>query len=194
MSDVFVSYKAEDRTRVRPLVEALEADGLSVWWDAHIGGGDEWRETIARNLDDARCVVVVWSKRSIGPEGHFVRDEATRALRRHAYLPVRIDKVDPPLGFGETQAISLAGWKGNRSDPRYLSVLAGAQAMLGLAPVSRGADGRGIDRRMVVGGGAALAAAAAAGGWLLMKPGTASANSIAVLPFAFFGWPGRGIA
>ncbi len=184
MSDVFVSYKAEDRTRVRPLVEALEADGLSVWWDAHIGGGDEWRETIARNLDDARCVVVVWSKRSIGPEGHFVRDEATRALRRHAYLPVRIDKVDPPLGFGETQAISLAGWKGNRSDPRYLSVLAGAQAMLGLAPVSRGADGRGIDRRMVVGGGAALAAAAAAGGWLLMKPGTASANSIAVLPFA----------
>ena len=105
--------------RVRPLVEALEADGLSVWWDAHIGGGDEWRETIARHLDEARCVIVVWSKRSIGPEGRFVRDEATRALRRHAYLPVRIDKVDPPLGFGETQALPLSGWKGNRSDPRY---------------------------------------------------------------------------
>ena len=99
MSDVFVSYKAEDRARVRPLVDALEADGLSVWWDAHIGGGDEWRETIARHLDDARCVIVVWSKRSVGPEGRFVRDEAARSLKRGAYLPVRIDKVEPPLGL-----------------------------------------------------------------------------------------------
>jgi serine/threonine-protein kinase len=40
MSDVFVSYKAEDRRRVQPLVEALQADGLSVWWDAQIGAGD----------------------------------------------------------------------------------------------------------------------------------------------------------
>jgi hypothetical protein len=31
MADVFVSYKAEDRRRIRPLVEALEQDGLSVW-------------------------------------------------------------------------------------------------------------------------------------------------------------------
>ena len=36
MSDVFVSYKAEDRPRVEPLVESLEAEGLSVWWDAHV--------------------------------------------------------------------------------------------------------------------------------------------------------------
>ena len=39
MGDVFVSYKAEDRKRVRPLDEALEAEGLGVWWDARIGGG-----------------------------------------------------------------------------------------------------------------------------------------------------------
>ena len=39
MTDVFVSYKAEDRRRVRPLVEALKADGYSVWWDEQIGGG-----------------------------------------------------------------------------------------------------------------------------------------------------------
>ena len=40
MSDVFVSYKAEDRPRVEPLVEALESEGLSVWWDARVSGGD----------------------------------------------------------------------------------------------------------------------------------------------------------
>jgi TolB-like protein/tetratricopeptide (TPR) repeat protein len=184
MSDVFISYKAEDRARVRPLVEALEAEGLSVWWDAHIGGGDEWRETIARHLDDARCVIVVWSKRSVGPEGHFVRDEATRALRRHAYLPVRIDKVDPPLGFGETQALPLHGWKGNRSDPRYIAVANGVRSIIGLEAHHEVSSATGLGRRPVMIGGAAAVAAVAAGGWWFLKPSAAKANSIAVLPFA----------
>lgn len=184
MSDVFVSYKAEDRARVRPLVEALEAEGLSVWWDAHIGGGDEWRETIARHLDDARCVIVVWSKRSVGPEGHFVRDEATRALRRHAYFPVRIDKVDPPLGFGETQALPLHGWKGNRSDPRYIAVANGVRSIIGLEAHHEVSSTTGLSRRPVMIGGAAAVAAVAAGGWWFLKPTAANANSIAVLPFA----------
>ena len=183
MSDVFISYKAEDRGRVRPLVEALEADGLSVWWDAHIGGGDEWRETIARHLDEARCVIVIWSKRSIGPEGRFVRDEATRALRRGAYLPVRIDKVDPPLGFGETQALPLSGWKGKRSDPRYVAVANAVRAIIGLEPHAVPVSTTIARRPMLLGGGAALAAAGV-GGWLLLKPDSARANSIAVLPFA----------
>ena len=79
MSDVFVSYKAEDRRRVKPLVDALEADGFSVWWDEQIGGGAAWRHEIETQLNAARCVIVIWSKRSVGPEGTFVHDEATRA-------------------------------------------------------------------------------------------------------------------
>ena len=186
MSDVFVSYKAEDRARVRPLVEALEADGLSVWWDAQVGGGEEWRDSIQQHLDESKCVIVIWSKRSIGPDGHFVRDEASRAQRRHAYLPVRIDKVDPPIGFGETQAIPITGWKGNRSDPRYQAVLAAARAIIsgGPRPHQAHAEPVGINRRMAMAGGAGAIAAAAVGGWFLLKPSAAKANSIAVLPFA----------
>lgn len=130
MADVFVSYKAEDRKRVALLVEAIESDGLSVWWDAHIGAGDEWRDTIQQQLDQAKCVVVVWSKRSIGPEGRFVRDEASRAQRRNTYLPVRIDKVEPPLGFGEAQALALVGWKGDRTDPRCVALLNTARSIV----------------------------------------------------------------
>src|SRR5215218_3146047 len=122
MADVFISYKAEDRHRVEPLVTAMESEGLSLWWDARVSGGDAWRETIAEHLDAAACVIVVWSKRSTGPEGRFVRDEASRAQRRGTYLPISIDNVEPPLGFGETQLLSLRGWKGDRSDPRYRAV------------------------------------------------------------------------
>jgi TolB-like protein len=187
MSDVFVSYKAEDRKRVRPLVDALEADGLSVWWDAQIGGGDEWRRSIEQQLDAAKCVLVVWSKRSTAPEGRFVRDEASRAMERGVYLPVRIDNVRLPLGFGETQALSLAGWKGSRDDGRYQAVLAAVRAITQGEPHAHQAHRfeSSISRRGVLAGGAAATAAAAVGGWFLLKPGSAEASSsIAVLPFA----------
>jgi serine/threonine-protein kinase len=83
MSDVFVSYKAEDRRRVKPLVNALEAEGFSVWWDEQIGGGATWRHAIETELNSAKCVIVAWSKRSVGEEGTFVQDEATRGEQRH---------------------------------------------------------------------------------------------------------------
>jgi TolB-like protein/Tfp pilus assembly protein PilF len=186
MADVFVSYKAEDRRRIRPLVQCLQSDGYSVWWDERIGAGDAWRETIERELDSARCVIVVWSKRSVGPEGGFVREEASRAQRRGVYVPVLIDAVDPPLGFGEKQATSLRGWKGDCGDARYEAVhaavarLAGSgstQAAEAAAPVTR--------RAALIGGGVAVVAIAGIGGWELLKGSSASAGkSIAVLPFA----------
>lgn len=188
MSDVFISYKAEDRRRVQPLVQALQADGYSVWWDEHIGTGDEWRQTIEHELDGAKCVVVIWSKRSIGPDGHFVRDEASRAQRRHVYVPVRIDAVDPPLGFGESQAASLRGWHGDRSDPHYQAVLSAVRRNAGERGGSSAPAARrpGVDRRAIIAGGAVAAVAVAGvGAWALLKPGAAEgSNSIAVLPFA----------
>jgi serine/threonine-protein kinase len=187
VTDLFLSYKAEDRARVAPLVQALETDGLSVWWDAHIGGGDDWRDTILRHLEEARGVIVVWSKRSIGPHGHFVRDEAARALKRGTYFPVRIDKVDPPLGFGETQAFDLTGWKGDRADPRYQAMIGSLRKRLGLKPRRAPRSGRervGIDRRTIVAGGALAVAAAGIGGWAYLGPASAGSNRIAVMPFA----------
>lgn len=187
MSDVFISYKAEDRRRIEVLVQALQADGFTVWWDEHIGAGDEWSQTIERQLDSARSVVVIWSKRSIGPEGRFVREEARRAQRRGCYVPVLLDAVDPPLGFAENQAILLRGWHGNREDPRYQAVLAAIRRLVpsGAAWVSLPQQG-GTDRRAFIVAGAAVAVATAGvGGWALLRPSSAGASSesIAVLPF-----------
>ena len=186
MADVFISYKAEDRRRIQPLVKALQADGYSVWWDQHIGTGDAWRQTIEQQLDAAKCVIVAWSKHSIGPEGHFVRDEASRAQRRHVYVPILLDPVEPPLGFGESQATSLRGWRGKRSDERYQAILAAVQRIVGKAGAPAPTPSKpGIDRRaLLVGGAVATVAAAGVGGWWLLKPDSAGApDSIAVLPF-----------
>ena len=187
MADVFVSYKAEDRRRVMPLVEALEADGYAVWWDEQIGGGAAWRHAIESELNAAKCVIVAWSKRSVGPDGTFVQDEATRAQQRHVYIPVTIDKVHLPLGFGETQALPLIGWRGNRSDPRYQAVLSAVRRLAGGEAVPSARPGARVDRRAVLAGGAVVTlGAAGVGAWALLRPESAeaAAESIAVLPFA----------
>jgi serine/threonine-protein kinase len=188
MSDVFVSYKAEDRRRVKPLVDALEADGFAVWWDEQIGGGATWRHEIEAQLNAAPCVIVVWSKRSVGPEGTFVHDEAARAQQRQVYVPVTIDKVHLPLGFGETQALPLTGWHGNRTDARYQAVLTAVRRLATAGPITPAVDQgqRPVSRRGVLAGSAAAAVAATGvGSWLLFKPEpAAAAGSIAVLPFA----------
>ena len=106
MADVFVSYASEDRERVRAIVEAIEQAGFSVWWDRRIGVGSSFDREIERELGIARCVVVVWSKASV--ESDWVRDEAQIGHERNVLVPVRIDDVRPPLGFGRTQTADLS--------------------------------------------------------------------------------------
>jgi len=129
LSDVFVSYKREDQSRVLPMVAGLRQAGLSVAWDRDIPGGARWRQTLVEHLDSAPCVIVVWSEASAGPAGEFVHDEASRAKSRAALLPVRIDSVAEPLGFGEIQSLDLVDWAGELDDSRFQDVVAAAKKM-----------------------------------------------------------------
>ena len=188
-TDIFLSYKTEDRARLKPLVIALEAEGLTVWWDARIGGGSHWRDDIQQHLDAAKCVIVAWTKRSVGPGANFFRDEAARAQRRHAYLPVCLDPVDPPLGFGEIQALTLQGWRGNRSDPRFQALIHAVLEQVSgekTSPFPPHFASPPISRRTAVAGGIGIGALgfAGTGAWFLLKSAPADARRIAVLPFA----------
>ena len=163
MSDVFVSYKREDEIRVARLVRALEKQGLSVWWDRGLAGGEHWRTGIEAALEAARCVVVVWTCNSVGAQGGFVKDEAGRGAARGLLVPVLMDKVQPPLGFGELQAIDLARWRGSTRDPFFQDLVAAIRAKLEGRPVpaSKGPMRRLLNRLLA--GGLASAALVAGG-------------------------------
>jgi TolB-like protein/Flp pilus assembly protein TadD len=188
-SDVFISYKAEDRKRLTPLVKALEDEGFDVWWDQHIGGGTNWREEIETHLDAAKVVIVVWSKKTVGPEGRFVRDEAGQAQEAGHYLPITVDNVRPPLGFREVQALDLSSWKGNRADPRFQVLADTIRHRLAGKDIGRKAlvvgNATPVSRRGLMMGGAGAVAIAGVGGWALFKPDAAAAsNRIAVMTFS----------
>ncbi len=164
MSHVLVSYKREDELRVSRLIRALQQHGLIIWWDQGLPGAEEWRSNIENALEKAGCVIVVWTEGSVGPDGGFVRDEASRAKARGVLVPVRLDKVDPPLGFGELQALDLSHWKSNPNDPFLLDLVAVCKARLegAPAPAPKGPAQRLMRRAAAGSGGFVLAAVALA--------------------------------
>jgi hypothetical protein len=137
MTDVFISYKREDEARVAAIVAGLRRAGLAVWWDRDIAGGEAWRQSISEQLTAARCVIVVWSEISVSPRGEFVQDEAGRAKARGVLVPVRIDPITEPLGFGEIQSLDLVGWRGNRRDLRFRNLVATVNAVVAGGPRPR---------------------------------------------------------
>jgi len=56
---VFISYKREDRPRVKDLAENLEEVGLQVWYDKSIRVGDHWWDTILEQIE--QCDVFVFA-------------------------------------------------------------------------------------------------------------------------------------
>ena len=114
MADVFVSYANEDRERVRKLASELEACGWSVWWDRKIIAGQAFDQVIEHEIDTAKCIVVLWSNKSISSE--WVKNEASVAAERGVLVPAMIDRVKLPLEFRRKQTSDLVGWDG---DPSY---------------------------------------------------------------------------
>jgi TIR domain len=115
MTDVFISYASEDRTRAKKLAEALEAKGFSVWWDRNIIAGQTYDVVIERELETATSVVVLWSKHSVISE--WVKNEAQVAVERGRLVPALIDAVKPPLEFRRKQTVDLVDWNGDLGHP-----------------------------------------------------------------------------
>ncbi len=116
MADVFISYASEDRARVRPLAEALQSRGLNVWWDRSLAAGQDYTAIIEKELKAAKAVIVVWTQSSAASA--FVRDEAGRARDEGRLVPVMLDTVQLPLGFGAFQAEDFTRWNGGANAPQ----------------------------------------------------------------------------
>jgi len=192
MADVFLSYASEDRERIIPLVDALHARKFTVWWDRDIGIGASYDRVIERQLNDALCVIVVWSKRAI--ESDWVKNEAQEGYNRGVLVPVRIDAVQPPLAFRRLQTADLtddaspAGMTGMLATVRSLTGRAEASGAVETpdAAVQPGPVGR---RRAAFGMLAAIVVVSVAlAGWYLWPrssippPEAGAVPSVAMLP------------
>ncbi len=122
MADVFISYARAERERVAKLAAALEAEGLTVWWDRRIDAGAEFSKDIERELTAAKAVIVAWSV--AGNASPWVRDEASFARNHGKLLPIRLDASDPPLGFQQFHAFDFSQWRGDPKAEEFATLLA----------------------------------------------------------------------
>lgn len=183
---VFLSYSRADQKSARLIVRALEDAGYHVWWDGLLEGGERFSRTTAAALDDARAVVVLWSKTSVA--SHWVHDEATRGRDTGRLVPLSLDGSLPPLGFGQFQSIDLSlalGRPGSEPMQKMLRAVAAlhdgpARVLPATAPRSSPLE----RRQMLIAAGVVVVAG---GGLAVWKASglfdRKSERSIAVLPF-----------
>src|SRR5215470_5197497 len=126
MAQVFISYASADRERVKGLAEAMQARGYTVWWDRQIAPGQTFDEVIEKALDEASCVVVLWSSTSV--KSDWVKTEASEATKRKVLVPALIDAVTIPLEFRRIQAADLTRWEGGAGDVEFEKFLTAVDA------------------------------------------------------------------
>lgn len=135
MSDIFLSYAAEDREAAGKVARAFGAQGWSVWWDRKILAGQQFDQAIERELNAAPSVVVLWSAHSIGSE--WVKSEAAAAAKRGVLVPVMLEAVELPLEFSRRQTADLTGWNGDPAHRGFQALREGVAALLGGAPTKQ---------------------------------------------------------
>jgi hypothetical protein len=112
MSNIFISYKREQRDWVRELVSLLESYGLTVWWDPKIEVGEEYFKVINKIITDVDCIIVIWSHDSV--DSPWVISEASVGMERNNIIPVLLDEVNPPIPFNILQSANLVNWNGEK--------------------------------------------------------------------------------
>jgi hypothetical protein len=132
MADVFLSYSRQDKARAEQFVHLLEGQGWDVFWDQETRAGTLWPKVLEDELTQARCLLVLWTANSVA--SRWVRIEAYEALQNDKLLPVRLERVKPPMEFRQTQAFDLIGWNGDREDPRLQNLIADLCVFAKLAP------------------------------------------------------------
>ena len=133
MADVFISYRKADRAKAEALAKALKVENLDVWWDTALETGQTFDEKIQGALEQAKAVIVVWSKELV--KSDWVRAESSIGRERGILVPVMIQDVNIPIPFNLIHTADLVGWSGDRSHPGYMDVVKQVKTLAGKSHV-----------------------------------------------------------
>jgi hypothetical protein len=123
VTEIFFSYKSEDRDSVRPVRDALVQQGFDVFWDQQVPANVDWDVWIRKHLAASKCAVVFWSPASAASDN--VRHEATVAKQQGKLIPVLLAPLSAdqfPMGLYTQQGVNLAGWNGDLGNSEWIKL------------------------------------------------------------------------
>lgn len=137
MSDVFISYKREDRARVETLYALLLDLDVSAWFDGGLEVGVEWERRIFEQIDQAQAMIVCWTFAAVS--SHWVTREAKLGLERNILVPVMLQPCALVPPFDTLQAADLTDWDGAPDALEVQKVLGKLEHLLGRKNLARNA-------------------------------------------------------
>jgi hypothetical protein len=141
VTDIFFSYSSVDRERVRPIRDALVAQGFEVFWDQEVPTGLDWDSWIRQHLTRSKCAMAFWSAASVGSDN--VRHEAVVAKQQGKLISVLLEPLTAqqfPMGLYAQQAANLANWNGDQNHDEWRKFRREYEAKLTPAWVRRQVD------------------------------------------------------
>ncbi len=141
VSDVFISYAPENRDAARAIASALERRDLDVAWDWDQLEGDAVAEETERELQAARCVLVLWSADSVA--AGWVEPEAREGMRGDRLVLAALDETRLPRKLRRITPFDLSTWDGSRVAPVLDELVARVAATVAAVPEApRSAEAR----------------------------------------------------
>ena len=129
MTDIFISYKREEREKAELIAKMLVKHGYDVWWDTELLPGDKFSREIDEVIKNASAAIVLWSKKAVASD--FVRAEAGRANSNNILISVRLDECEIPIPYNIQHFLDLSAWDNNVDSPLLLPLLGAVEKKIG---------------------------------------------------------------
>jgi hypothetical protein len=112
---VFVSYERKDQSILLPILEALAAEGVRLWWDRGLIPGDDFGARIEQRLQGCAAVIVLLSANSFEKktQNWVLQETKLAAELKKELIPLVCDERKRPLEWrslvDHLQLVSLVG-------------------------------------------------------------------------------------
>jgi hypothetical protein len=117
----FMSYSHKDEDKIKPLIEKLQSVGCNIWYDEGILPADEWAETIAKKLSEAKLFFLILSNNSV--ESQNVKREIYYAVSNNIpILTFYLENVELSQGIAMQLGISQSIHTKNNIESDYSTI------------------------------------------------------------------------
>jgi hypothetical protein len=108
MAQIYISYSKSDHQAAKAIVGAIRQAGLNAVDESNLPLGVALEDNIARAIDTAQCVVILWSKAAA--DSQWLQLEIQRALQAWAsdrLVLATLDETPLPVGLRDLSPIQI---------------------------------------------------------------------------------------